>query len=188
MGAQESIDEPARRDVPVEGDEALAREPSGRNARAPREAVVGRAGDDELVGTQRHDLELRAAGRTRDDAQVGAAVEALAIHLVRAPVDEAQADLRLGAQERLHRAGQGVQPHAVDEGDGHRTGDDVGALAQALAERREAHDDGARLGVDQLARLGWLEAAARAAVEQAHAEVTLEPAEDRRFATPHRRS
>ena len=59
-----------------------------------------------------------------------------------------------------------------------------GRCAQPILERGEALDDRARLAEQQLARLGELEAAARAAIDQAAAVVALQRAQllaDRRL-------
>ena len=50
-------------------------------------------------------------------------------------------------------------------------------MAQAIAKRGQPLDDGARLAIEELAGLGRLEAPARAAVDEAQAEVALEPAQ-----------
>src|SRR5437879_10458504 len=84
--AQEAVDQAAGGNVAVEADERLAVENGERTAGAPRDGVVGRCRDDELVIAERHDCELRPARWQRHEAEIDVTIEARGVHLVGAPV------------------------------------------------------------------------------------------------------
>ena len=183
-GAQESVNQPTRGNVAVEGDEALPAQAHRGGTRSARQRVPRRAGEDQLVRPQRHELELRPAGGDGHDAQVDGAVQARLVDLVGAAVQEAQVDLGMGAEEGLHGGGQRVQADAGHRGDGHRAGQDIGAVAQPLLDESKPLQRRLRLGVEDLPGLRHAEGAPGRAVEQAAFVTALQRAQllaDRRL-------